>query len=87
MPNEPPTLPVSTRIFSTGAFSGPISSWRMLNTPWQPSRSVQRSVSASYSPIAERGSIGQTTTRLLRIFSRVTWAALANAASTAAASP
>ena len=58
MPNEPPTLPVRTRSFSTGTPRMPLSRLRWPNTPWQPRRRISRSASASYSPIAERGSIG-----------------------------
>ena len=87
MPNEPPTLPVSTRTRFGSTPSTPAIEARMPNTPWQPRRSVQRPLAASCSPIAERGSIGATTMRLLRMRSRVTCAARANASATRAASP
>ena len=48
---------------------------------------VKPSVPRSYSPIAARGSIAFGTSRLLIRSTLVTWAALANAWSTAARSP
>ena len=88
MPNEPPTLPVSTRTLSVGTFStSRARPPRMPITPWQPTFSVQRSVLGSYEPIAERGSMGLTTMRLETISSRVTCAASAKAFFTASPSP
>ena len=88
MPKLPPTLPVSTRNFSGGTFSMSFAICaRSPKTPWLPTWSVQRSEALSYSPMALRGSMAQTTTRLLRIDMRVTCAARAKASSTLAASP
>ena len=75
------------RTFSFGTPSTPATRPRRPNTPCEPTRSVQRSCSGSYSAVAERGSIGQTTMRLLSSSSRVTCAAPAKAAATAARSP
>ncbi len=85
MPNEPPTLPVSTRTWSRSAFSGTRSRSRMPKAPWQPSRSTKRPSSIFAS--AERGSIAATTMRLLRGLSFVTCAALAKASATFSGSP
>jgi len=87
MPNDPPTLPVRTRSFSTGTPRMPLSGLRCPNTPWQPRRRISRSVSGSYSLMAERGSIGHTTIRLLRSDRVVTYAARAKAAATCSLSP
>jgi len=87
MPKDPPTDPVSTRTFSTGTPSTSLSRLRMPNTPWQPSRSTNRPDVASNSASAERGSIAETTMRLLRIDNFVTCAAAAKAALTFSVSP
>ncbi len=63
MPNEPPTLPVSTRTLSAGALRISRSMFFKPNTPWLHECSVHFSFALSYSPIAERGSIELTTSR------------------------
>jgi hypothetical protein len=63
MPNEPPTLPVSTRTFSAGAPRMSRSRFFMPKTPWLLECSVQCWAAASYSPMAARGSIAATTRR------------------------
>ncbi len=87
MPNEPPTLPVSTRTLSAGAPRMSRSMFFRPNTPWLHECSVHFSLPASNSPIAERGSIEATTRRWLISGSLVTCAALAKASATLPASP
>ncbi len=88
MPNEPPTLPVSTRTFDGSTFRMSLASrLRSPNAPWEPTRSVHLPSTASYSAMAARGSSADTITRLLTISRRVTWAAFSNASATAGRSP
>ena len=88
MPNEPPTFGVRTRTFSlaTPRMCAAIAP-RIPKAPCEPTWMVCRSLAASYSATAARGSIGLTTRRLFESSSLVTWAAAAKAASTLAASP
>ena len=58
MPNEPPTLPVSTRIFSAGTPSDAAQQAAHAEHALAAEAQDAAAVSVSYSPIAERGSIG-----------------------------
>ena len=86
MPNEPPTLPVSTCTLSGVVFSTPARPAFMPITPWL--HGVQREALRSprrSSPIAARGSIALTTRRLLTSLSLTLCAAAAKAAATLSA--
>ena len=89
MPNEPPTSSASTRSRS-GSILRRSSRERAAQPEHALAADVQREAPAlrrRTAASAARGSMAATTTRLLTIRSRATWAAAANARSAAAWSP
>ena len=87
MPNAPPTSLVITRIRDSATPSDRASGASREPTPCDGVRMVYRPSLGSYSAMTPRVSIGAMTTRWLTTSSRVTWAARANMARAASASP